>query len=416
MTGALVPARKQDNVAIRKQDLALLNDLNAAIQAESHWGMFATIGMMAALLIAFVVWAYFSPVEEITRGQGRVIPSSKEQIIQSLDAGILSEMLVAEGQVVEKDQILLRLDNTRSTAVYKESKNKVLALKATASRLRAEAQGSALVMDKSLPKELIDRETAAYNSRIRSLSESIKGFSASKSLLDKEIAITQPMVSKGVVSEIEVLRMKRRASELALQITERRNKFRADANTELIKVESELEQSQENMAARADPVNRSAIKAPMRGVVKNIKINTVGGVIAQGQEIMEIVPLDGGLKIEAYIRPADVAFISPHAKALVKLTAYDYSIYGGLDGVVTLISADTLQDNKRPSELKLNQDEAYYRVTVETLGDTLVDKNNKKLPIIPGMIAMVDIKTGEKTIFQYLIKPITRLKQSLHER
>ncbi len=248
------------------------------------------------------------------------------------------------------------------------------------------------------------------------MQQSVRGLQQSKALLDREIAITAPMAGKGVVSEVELLRMRRQASELSLQITERRNKFRADANTELVKVEAELAQSTENMAARADPMKRASIKAPLRGIVKNIKINTVGGVISAGQDIMEIVPLEGPLLVEAYIRPQDVAFIRPEAPAVVKLTAYDYAIYGGLDGKVTHISPDTLQDNRRPSELKLNPDESYYRVIVRTDNNTLKDKNGKDMPIIPGMIASVDIKTGEKTVFQYLIKPITRLKQALRER
>ena len=401
---------------VSKEDLPLLNDLQAALQHEKHRGMFWTVGLLAALLIAFVTWAYFSNVEEVARGQGSVIPSSKEQVIQSLDPGVLAEMLVREGDVVEKDQILLRLDDTRTTAVFREVENKVQALEATAARLRSEAYGIPLQFKEGLSPELVQRETAAYHSRVRAMNESVRGLSRSKALLDREISITAPMVGKGVVSEVEVLRMRRQASELAMQITERRNKFRADANTELVRVESELAQSTENMAARADPMKRAAIKAPLRGIVKNIKINTVGGVISPGQDIMEIVPLEGPLLVEAYIRPQDVAFIRPEAPAVVKLTAYDYAIYGGLDGRVTHISPDTLQDNRRPSELKLNPDESYYRVIVTTDKNTLKDKNGKDMPIIPGMIASVDIKTGEKTVFQYLVKPITRLKQALRER
>ena len=401
---------------VSKDDLPLLNDLQAALQHENNRGMFWTVGLLAALLIAFVTWAYFSNVEEVARGQGSVIPSSKEQVIQSLDPGVLAEMLVREGDVVEKDQILLRLDDTRTTAVFKEVENKVQALEATAARLRSEAYGIPLQFKEGLSPELVQRETAAYHSRVRAMNESVRGLARSKALLDREISITAPMVGKGVVSEVEVLRMRRQASELAMQITERRNKFRADANTELVRVESELAQSTENMAARADPMKRAAIKAPLRGIVKNIKINTVGGVISAGQDIMEIVPLEGPLLVEAYIRPQDVAFIRPEAPAVVKLTAYDYAIYGGLDGRVTHISPDTLQDNRRPSELKLNPDESYYRVIVTTDKNTLKDKNGKDMPIIPGMIASVDIKTGEKTVFQYLVKPITRLKQALRER
>ena len=404
----------QERVA--QEDLPLLNDLHAALQHERHRGMSWTIGLLTLLVVAFVVWAYFSNVEEVARGQGSVIPSSREQVIQSLDPGVLAALTVKEGDLVEAGQVLVRLDTARSSAVYRETRNKVDALRATAARLRSEAHGVPLRFEKDTPAELVQRETAAYQSRVRAVNESVQGLRESKRLLDREIAITEPMAAKGVVSEVEILRMKRQANELQLQITERRNKFQSDANTELVRVEAELAQSEETMAARADPVTRSEIKAPLRGVVKNIRINTVGGVIGAGQDIMEIVPVEGPLLVEAYIRPQDVAFIKPNDEALVKLTAYDYSLYGGLDGVVTLISPDTLQDNRRPSELKLNPDESYYRVIVETRDNQLNDKNGKPLPIIPGMIASVDIKTGEKTVFQYLTKPITRLKQALRER
>lgn len=401
---------------VAQQDLPLLNDLQAALQQEKHHGLFWTLALLTLVLVGFVTWAYFSTVEEVTRGQGSVIPSSREQVIQSLDPGVLSELLVREGELVEAGQVLLKLDTARSAAVYRESRNKVDALQATAARLRSEAYGAPLRFAPDAPPELVARESAAYRSRTRAMAESVAGLRQSKALLDREIAITEPMADKGVVSEVEILRMKRQASDLQLQITERRNKFESDASTELVRVEGELAQSQESMAARADPVKRSDLKAPLRGLVKNIKINTVGGVIAAGQEIMEIVPVDGPLLVEAYIRPQDVAFIKPNDGALVKLTAYDYALYGGLDGVVTHISPDTLQDNRRPSELKLNPDESYYRVIVKTTANHLSDKLGKPLPIIPGMVATVDIKTGEKTVFQYLVKPITRLKQALRER
>ena len=386
------------------------------MQHEKHRGMYWTITLLALFLAVFLVWAYFSNVEEVTRGQGSVIPSSREQVIQSLDPGVLSEMLVREGDLVERGQVLLKLDTARSSAVYREAKNKVDALEATAVRLRSEAHGVPLQFPASVPAELVARETAAYRARTRAVNETVQGLEQSKKLLDKEIAITEPMAAKGVVSEVEILRMKRQSNDLQLQITERRNKFQSDANTDLVRVEADLAQSEEAAAARADPVKRSEIKAPLRGVVKNIKINTVGGVVGAGQDIMEIVPVDGPLLVEAYIRPQDVAFIKPNDDALVKLTAYDYAIYGGLEGKVKLISPDTLQDNRRPSELKLNPDESFYRVIVQTTSHDLKDKNGNDMPIIPGMIATVDIKTGEKTVFQYLIKPITRLKQALRER
>lgn len=401
---------------VKQSDLALINDLNAALQVEKHRGIFSVIILFFAFLVTFVVWTYFSPLEEVTRGQGSVIPSSREQIVQSLDPGIIQEMKVKEGDVVEKGQILLMLDDTRSSAILRESEAKVQNLRAVVARLQAESSGKALVFDQDIPAEVKGRELAAYNARRKAMLEAVQGLSQSKALLDREISITQPMVRKGVVSQVELLRMQRQSSDLAQQISERRNRYAADANNELVQAESELAQARENMAMRADPVERSQIRAPLRGVVKNIRINTVGGVVQAGQDILEIVPLDDTLLVQAYISPKDVAFIRPGQPALVKISAYDYAIYGGLEGKVTLISPDTLQDERRRSELNLNADQSYYRILVETEGREITDSQGNKLDITPGMTATVDIKTGEKTIFQYLIKPITRMKQALQER
>ncbi|OOH87642.1 hemolysin secretion protein D [Pasteurellaceae bacterium 15-036681] len=404
------------NEKISQADLALVNDLNAALQTEKHHRSFAVIILLFTFLVTLVVWSYFSPLEEVTRGQGSIIPSSREQVVQSLDPGIIQEMKVKEGDIVEKDQVLLTLDDTRSSAILRESEAKVQNLQGVITRLKAEAHGSKLVFADDIPADVKAREKAAYEARRRSMQDAISGLAQSKALLDKEISITQPMVQKGVMSEVDLLRMKRQSSDLAQQIAERRNKYATDANNELVQTESELAQAKENMAMRADPVERSQIKAPLRGIVKNIRINTVGGVVQAGQDILEIVPLDDKLIVQAYISPRDVAFIRPGQDALIKVSAYDYSIYGGLDGKVTLISPDTLQDDRRPSELKLNPDQSYYRILVETDGSHITDKAGNELNISPGMTATVDIKTGEKTIFTYLIKPITRMKQALQER
>lgn len=401
---------------VQSKDLKLLNDLNAALQTERHTGLFWTVGLLFVFMIVFVFWAYHSHVEEVTRGQGSVIPTSREQILQSLDPGTIKEMLVKEGDIVEKGQILLRLDDTRSSAILRESEAKVANLEAMSARLSAESYGTEIKFPDGISESLKHRERAAYVARRRAVDDAVAGLQTSKAMLDREISITSPMVAEGVMSEVELLRMRRQSSDLALQINEKRNQYAADANNELVRVESELAQAKENMAMRADPVDRSLIRAPLRGIVKNIKINTVGGVVQAGQDIMEIVPLNDKLLVEAYIRPQDVAFVHPGLGAIVKITAYDYALYGGLEGKVTLISPDTLRDKTRPSELNLNPDEAYYRILVETSQNSLTDKNGKTMPIIPGMIASVDVKTGEKTIFQYLIKPITRMKQALQER
>ncbi len=386
------------------------------MQSEKHRGMYWSVLILAVFLVVLLVWAYNSNVEEVTRGQGSVIPSSREQIIQSLDPGTLSQMLVKEGDLVEKGQVLLRLDDTRSSAVLRESQAKVEHLEAVTARLQAEAYGVPLVFPENLSSKVIEREKSFYIAKKRSLEESVRGLKRSKALLDREIRISAPIVAQGAMSEVELLRMKRQSSELQLQILERQNNYTTQANDELVKIQSELAQARENMAVRADPVERSYIRAPLKGIVKNIRINTVGGVISAGQDIMEIVPFDDELIIEAYISPRDIGYVSVGMDAVVKLTAYDYAIYGGLNGKVTLLSPSTLRDEKRASNLNLNQGEAYYRVLVKTDNNTLTDRNGKALTILPGMGASVDIKTGEKTIFQYLIKPITRMKQALRER
>ena len=403
---------------VKSKDLHLINDLNAALQKEKHSGQFWVIILFFIFLVVFVIWAYNSPIEEVTRGQGNVIPSSREQVVQSLDPGIITEILVKEGDIVEKGQVLLKLDDTRSSAVLRESEAKVQNLEAMIARLKAEAYGKELSFPKNVSNELRQREHAAYVARRRAVTDAVSSLTASKAALDKEIEITAPMVAQGVVSEVELLRMRRQSSELTLQITERRNRYMADANNELVQAESELAQAKENMAMRADPVDRSQIRAPMRGIVKDIQINTVGGVVNVGQDIMQIVPLDDKLLVEAYIRPQDVAFIRPGLPAVVKVSAYDYSIYGGLNGKVTLISPDTVSNSmqNRANDLKLDPNQVYYRILVQTTSNSLKDKNGKEMPIIPGMVATVDVKTGEKTVFQYLNKPITRMKQALSER
>lgn len=411
----LMPSSHTKEVLSNK-DLALLNDLHAALQNEKHHKSFMMITILLIFMVIFVIWAWNSNLEEVTRGQGSIIPSSREQIIQTLDAGILKSMQVKEGDIVEKGQVLLTLDDTRTSAILRESEAKVANLEAIRARLKAEAYSTELSFPEGLSTELVTRETTVYKIRKDALKSGIDNLQQSKALLDREISITKPIVAQGAMSAVELLRMERQSADIQLQIDEKKNKYLTEAGAELVKTEAELAQARENMAGRADPVERALIRAPLRGIVKNIRINTVGGVISAGQDIMEIVPLEDQLLVEAYISPRDVAYVRAGMPALVKLTAYDYAIYGGLEGVVTLVSPDTLHDQKRPSDLKLNQDEAFYRVLVTTQSSHLTDKNGKELPVIPGMIASVDIKTGEKTVFQYLIKPITRMKQVLQER
>ena len=395
---------------------------NASVAAgEKPWLAFLSISLIAALMIAFAVWANYSELEEVTRGQGRVIPSSREQVIQSLDPGILTEMKVREGQIVKAGDLLLRIDDTRASALFRELEAKTTSLAASAARLRAEAYGG----EPEYPPEVqtnetvVKRENRAFHARVGGLDTSLAGLKRGVDLLQREIEITQPMVKRGLVSEVELLRLQRQRNELSLQITDRRDKFRADASADLIKFESELAQALESRNAREDAFRRTEIVSPMDGRIKSIQINTIGGVVQAGQEIMTIVPTEDNLLIEAYVRPADVAFLHAGQKAVVKISAYDYAIYGGLDGKVENISPDTLRDERRantPVADVADEANSYYRVLVRTDQNNLTTPNGRVMPIIPGMTATVEMLTGHKTVLQYLIKPLNRAGEALRER
>jgi len=395
--------------------------LGALKGRERPWLAFTSIALMCAVVGGFLWWASASELEEVTRGQGRVVPSSKEQVIQSLDPGVLTEMLVREGDTVEKDQLLLRIDDTRAGAMLRELQAKTHALAASAARARAEAYGGRLEFPAEVrgSPDLIRRETEAYNARRRALEDSVESLRRGMALLDREIEITEPMVGRGLVSEVELLRLKRQRNDLALQLSDRQNKFRTDAATDLIKFESELAQARETLVARADAAQRTEIRSPMKGTVKSITVTTIGGVVQAGQEIMAIVPTEDTLVIEAYVRPADVAFIHPGQKAVVKISAYDYAIYGGLEGTVENISPDTLRDERRiatPVADVADEANSYYRVRVRTKTNSLATPAGRLLPIIPGMTATVEMLTGRKTVLQYLIKPLNRASEALRER
>lgn len=324
---------KASSEVVRQSDLALLTDVQAALQQEKHHALFLMVIFLLVLVVTFVIWAWNSPLDEVTRGQGSIIPGSREQVIQTLDPGILKTLEVREGDIVEKGQVLLTLDDTRSSAMLRESEARVNNLEAVRARLRAEAYSESLTFPDDVPADLRERESTVYRLRKTELAQSIAGLKQSKALLDKEIAMTRPIVREGAMSEVELLRMQRQSAELQLQMDEKQNKYLTEAGAELVKTEAELAQAKENMAGRADPVERSRIRAPLRGIVKNIRVNTLGGVVSAGQDIMEIIPLEDQLLIEAYINPRDVAYVRTGMPALVKLTAYDYAIYGGLDGV-----------------------------------------------------------------------------------
>jgi adhesin transport system membrane fusion protein len=396
-------------------DAAFMSDIRESLLTQSTPGSMIVLYLILAVLTGALTWAHFARVEEITHGEGTIISKSREQVIQSLEGGILEQLDVREGDIVKKGQVLAKIDPTRAETSYRESWSKLVGLKATIARLRAEAYGQPLTFPdevKAVPA-VVKQETLAYNARRRALDDSVAALEKSFSLSGKEIGLAEPLAAKGLVSEVELLRMRRQANDLRSQIVERRNKFQADANSELTKLELELAQTSETVVGRADVLQRTTVVAPVYGTVKNVRVNTIGGVIQPGEHIMEIVPLEDQLLVEARIKPSDVAFLHPGQPATVKITAYDYGIYGGLKGTVEHISPDTLKDDQKAAAGRA--DATYYRVLVLTDSSEL-HAGGKSLPILPGMVATADIRTGEKTILDYLLKPIFKAREAFRER
>ena len=402
--------------ALRPVDLAHMRDLHAAMLEQSTPRIRVALYLLFLLLACAVAWASLTKVDEVTRGSGKVISNSGEQMIQSLEGGILAKLHVREGDKVEQGQVLLEIDATRANAAYKEGYNKLVALQASAARLRAEAYGKTLSFPTDLGRypEIIRNETLAYSSRRQALDQSVSELTRSLSLAEQEVALSEPLKERGLMSDIELLRMKRQTNDIRLQIAERQSKYRAEANAELSRVESELSQSRENVVARADTAQRTVVKAPVRGVVKAIRTSTIGGVIQAAATIMEIVPLDDQLLVEGRFRPQDVAFLREGLPATVKITAYDFGVYGGLDGIVEHISPDTLREDSRTA-IAATGEETYYRVLVRTREASL-KVDGKLLPIIPGMTTSVDIRSGEKSILDYLLKPVYKAREAFQER
>jgi adhesin transport system membrane fusion protein len=401
--------------ALSAADAAFMNDIQASLLSQKTPGSHLVMLLFIAVAVCFVTWAHFARVEEITKGEAKIVSRSHEQVIQSLEGGILAAMEVKEGQQVKKGEVLLKIDPTRAQASYREILNKVLGLKGTISRLRAEAYDLPLTFDPQVHKDsaIIEQETRAYQARKKALQDSVEALQRSYQLSMREIRLAEPLAARGLLSEVELLRMRRQANELQSQIVERRNRYQADANAELNKLELELAQTTENLVGKADVVDRTTIVAPVNGTVKNIRVNTIGGVIQPGERILEIIPSEDQLLVETKIRPSDVAFLRPGLPATVKITAYDYGIYGGLKGNVEMISPDTLKDETKTASGR--PDDTYYRVMVLTENSTL-NVGNKQLPIIPGMIATVEIRTGEKTILDYLLKPVFKAREAFRER
>ncbi len=369
------------------------------------------IQIVTVILIVATVWAYFAVLDEVSSGDGKVVPISREQVIQSLEGGILSRLMVQENQVVEPGELIAQLDPTLSESGVGEPAAKYRAALASSVRLTAEVNQAPLVFPSELDSypELIASETRLHEARAQNLKGTLQWIDESLALTRQELKVNEDLSAMGAASTVEIIRLKREQAELELKRLEATTKQIVEAREQLAAANSEVNSLQSLIKGRSDSLARLTIHSPVRGIVKNIEVSTIGGVVPPNGKLMDIIPLGDQLLIEARMSPRDIAFIHPDQRAMVKITAYDYAIYGGLEGKVVTISPDTIQDEVDPKVF-------YYRVFVKTEKDALVNAAGKQFPISPGMIATVDIHTGEKSVLEYLTKPFNKAREALRER
>jgi len=428
------------------------NDEKRATRLLAH----ILLAFIFTIAFVFIIWANQAVLDEVTLGEGRVIPSSTVQVIQNLEGGIVAEIMVREGQIVEPGQPLLRLNNMQADVSVQDLRQQRLARMATVARVEAEIAGKSEPSEINYPEELLQiaPEVAAeenelfvarqlqlesqlnvFEDQVRQREEELNELNGRENSLRQvlgptleELAITKPLAAQGVVSQVELLRLEREVADIQSQIDavrlsrpralaaleeakgrieERKVTFRTEASQALSEVRLQLNSIEQQLRGFQDRLGRTEVTSPVRGTVKTIFVKTIGGVIQPGQDIIEVVPIEDTLLVEAQIRPSDIAFIRPQQPAVVKITAYDFSTYGGLDAVVEEISADTIQNERG---------EHFFRVRLRTDRSYLGTEANP-LPIIPGMTASVDILTGHKTVLEYLMRPILRAKDTaLRER
>jgi len=453
------------------QDLEMVDDVYGAMMTDAPTSHRLIIWALSAFALCFVVWAYFSKLDQVTTGMGKVIPSSQIQVIQSLDGGIMQELYVKEGMHVTKGQALVRIDDTRFRSDFDQQEQEVFSLQANIKRLETELS-SIIISDMSAnwreqvkvtktpllfsqeliekEPELVKRHSEEYTGRLDSLSNQleilarqiqqkqqeteelaskISTLTRSFQLVSRELELTRPLADKGIVPEVELLKLERTVNDIQGELSslrllrpkvkasqdeailKRREAvfvFAAENRTQLNEMQTKLSRMSEAQVGAQDKVSKAEITSPVNGTIKSIHINTLGGVVQPGIDILEIVPSEDQLLIETKIIPKDIAFLHPGLPAVVKVTAYDFTRYGGLNGVVEHISADTTQDEEGNS---------FYLIRVRTELSSLKKDDGTEMPIIPGMLTSVDVITGQRSVLEYILNPILRAKDTaLRER
>ena len=373
---------------------------------QANWALYLMIGF----LVTLIVWSALARVDVVTKAQGRVVPDGREQVIASLEGGILREITVREGDEVSAGQILAQLDPTRVAAMQNEGQTRRLALIGTQARLQAEVNQQPLVFPESLAgePEIVRGETETWAARRQALQDALDAGQKRLDLLLGELKIAQELAASGMMPKIEVMRLERQVSELQQQRQERLNQFRQQTSAELVRVTNELARLEGELVIRDDVLRRTILRSPVNGLVKRIHVGTLGGIIAAGKPIMEIVPLGGQILIEARIKPADIGFVREGQQAAIKLSAYNYSTYGGLSGTVQYISPDALGDVERDSE------GTHYRARIRADSNDLRFRG-EPLPVRPGMTGSVEITTNDRSVLSFLLRPVLRGREAFRE-
>jgi adhesin transport system membrane fusion protein len=416
---------------MQRSDFAFANDVRAAAELRTPRTSRILLTSSLALIATFLIWANFAILDEVKRGNGKVIPSRQTQIIQSLEGGIVDQILVQEGDIVRRGQPLMRINDTKFASEFGEIRERSGAMAARVARLEAEAAGRDKVVFppelQSIAPRAVATERSVFENRSRKIAQDIDVLTQQETrlsdtlkLMTREVELTRSLFKQKVVPEIEMLRLEQKFSDVKGQLAETQSKiattratFRSQADEDLAKSKGDLAVLDENIKSAQDRVRRTELQAPVYGIVNKVNVTTIGAVVQPAANVMEIVPLEDTLLVEGRIRPQDIAFIRPKQDAVVKLTAYDSSVYGSLKGKVERISADAIIDEKAD---KAERQEAFYRVIVRTEKNHLGSEHTP-LPIIPGMVATVEVLTGEKSVLDYLIKPARMLRdEALRER
>ena len=416
---------------MQQSDLAFFNDVRAAAEVRTPRGWRGLIALVLMLMVIGMTWAHFAVLDEVKRGNGRVVPSQQMQVLQSLEGGIVREILVHEGAIVSQGEVLMKIDDTRFSAELGEVRERRAANAARVARLEAEVQERGRPQFSNeligIAPQAVETERSVFEARQKKLLKDIDvleqqrlRLNESLELVNRQVELTRNLFVKKIVPEIEMLQLDQKAAEAKGQLAEVQSRidntraaFRSQAEEDLAKSRGDLAVLDQTIRSARDRVRRAELRAPVNGIVNRLNVTTVGAVVQPGSNLMDIVPLDDTLLVEGRIRPQDIAFIRPEQAAVVKLTAYDSSVFGSLEGKVERISADTIADD-RPE--RGEKGETFYRVMVRT-GRNHLGTDDHPLPIIPGMLATVEILTGKKTVLDYMLRPARLLRdEALRER